>query len=418
MEVVHPRCAGIDVSKSDAKVCVRVQGRGSRRTSQTVTTWGSMTRQILQLRDFLVEQEVTVVVLEATGDYWKPFYYLFEEAAFETVLANPTQVRAIPGRKSDVSDAVWLADLGAHGLVRSSFVPPAEIRQIRDLTRARTALVQERTREWQRLEKLLEDAGIKLSAVASSMTLVSTRRMLNALVDGQRDPAVLAELALGALRRKIELLNEALFGRFNDHHAFLVELHLSVIDPLEESIERLEKRLDKVLDGVEEHCSFLALICTIPGVDETVARVVLAEIGATPHEDFPSPAHLASWAGVVPGMNTSAGRSKSSRARPGNRHLKAHLGMAASAITRMPDTFLFAKHKRVASRGGAKRANVAVQHAILVAIWHMARTGEVYTDLGADYHRTRNPHTTKRRAIAQLEALGYDVTVTPKPIAS
>jgi transposase len=414
MEVVHPRCAGIDVSKSDAKVCVRIQGAGSRRTSQTVRTWGAMTRQILELRDHLLEQKVTLVVMEATSDYWKPFYYLFEDAGFEVVLANPTQVRAIPGRKSDVSDAAWLADLGAHGLMRASFVPPPQIREVRDLVRARTAMVRERTREWQRLEKLLEDAGIKLSLVASRMTLVSTRRMLDALVAGERDPAVLADLALGALRKKTDLLNEALFGRFSAHHAFMVELHLSVIDPLEESIKRLEQRIAVV---IEPFRGFIDLISTIPGVDETVAQVVLAEIGDQVQQTFPSPLHLASWAGVAPGMNSSAGRTKSTRARPGDRHLKGALGMAAATVARSKGTFLHAKYKRIAARGGTRRANVAVQHAILTAIWHMTGTGETYTDLGPDYHRTRNPELTKRRAITQLEALGLTVTLTPNPDA-
>ena len=412
---MYPRCAGIDLSKKDAKVCVRVQGTGSRRTALRVTTWGAMTRQILELRDHLAEQGVTRVVMEATGDYWKPFYYLFEDASFETVLANPMQVRAIPGRKSDVSDSAWLADLGAHDLVKASFVPPPAIRRLRDLTRARTALIQERTREWQRLEKLLEDAGIKLSSVASSMTLVSTRRMLDALVAGERDPAVLADLALGRLRRKLDLLNEALFGRFDDHHQFMVGLHLSVIDPLDTSITALEERIEVM---VEPFRGYLDLICTIPGIDTHVAAVVLAEIGPTPHEDFASPGHLASWAGVAPGSNSSAGRTKSTQARPGDRHLKGALGMAAASVSRSKGTFLSAKYKRLAARRGHLRANVAVQHAILVAMWHMAGTGEVYTDLGADYHRTRSPAKTKNRAIAQLEALGYAVTIEPLPHAS
>lgn len=415
MEVVHPRCAGIDLSKRDAKVCIRVQGSGSRSTSQTVTTWGSMTRQILELRDHLVEQKVTHAVMEATSDYWKPFYYLFEGAPFETILANPTQVRAIPGRKSDVSDAAWLADLGAHGLVRASFVPAVEFREIRDLTRARTALVQERTREWQRMEKLLEDAGIKVSSVASSLTLISTRRMLDALVAGERDPAVLADLALGPLRRKLDLLNEALFGRFNDHHAFMVQMHLGVIDQLESSITALEQR---IAVRIEPFQGFIDLICTIPGVDVGVAQVVVAELGTDIRTHFPTAAHLASWAGVVPGSNSSAGRTKSSTARPGNRHLKRVLGMAAASVSRSTGTFFAAKYKRIASRAGRDRANVAIQHAILVAIWHMAGTGEVYTDLGADYHRTRNPDLTRRRLISQLEALGLTVTVAPIDQAS
>jgi transposase len=415
MEVVHSRCAGLDVSKMDAKACVRVQGKGGRRTESTVSTWGSMTRQILELRAHLLAQKVTCVVLEATGDYWKPFYYLLEDAPFETILANPTHVRAIPGRKSDVSDAMWLADLGAHGLVRHSFVPPPPIRELRDLTRARTALTQERTREWSRMEKLLEDAGIKLASVASHLTLVSVRLMLDALVAGERDPHVLADLAKGTLRRKIELLNEALFGRFNDHHAFMVDLHLGVIDQLELSIAALDERIEMMIAPFQGFCD---LIATIPGVNKVVAQVVVAEIGDTVREDFPTAGHLASWAGVVPGTNTSAGRTKSTKARPGNRHLMGALGMAAQSITHSPGTFLNAKYKRIAARSGAKRANVAVQHAILVAIWSMAGTGECYSDLGADYHRTRNPDRARRNAINQLQALGFEVSLTPIARAS
>jgi transposase len=415
VEVAHPRCAGMDVSKSDAKVCVRIQGAGSRRTSQTVTTWGAMTRQVLELRDHLVQQKVTRVVMEATGDYWKPFYYLLEGGPYELVLANPLKVRNLPGRKSDPKDAAWLADLGAHDLVDPSFVPPPAIRELRDLTRARTALVQERTREWQRMEKLLEDAGIKLSLVASRLTLVSTRRMLDALAAGERDPAVLAELALGKLRNKIGLLNEALFGRFNDHHQFMVGLHLAVIDALAGSIGRLEERIEVVVKPFQ---GFIDLISTVPGIDAHVAHVVLAECGPEIRGTFPSPGELASWAGVAPGSNSSAGRTKSTRARPGNRYLKGALGMAAASVARSHGTFMSTKYKRIAARAGPNRANVAIQHSILVAIWHMCGTGEVYRELGADYHRTRNPELTRRRAIAQLEAIGLEVTVTPRIQAS
>jgi transposase len=221
MEIVHRRCAGMDVSKRDAKVCVRVAGRGRRKTVETVRTWGSTTNAVLALREHLINEQVTLVVMEATGDYWKPFYYLLEDANFEVMLVNARQVKNLPGRKSDVSDAAWLAQLGAHGLVRGSFVPPAPVRELRDLTRARTATTRERGREIQRLEKLLEDAGIKLSSVASDITCVSGRLMLQGLIDGQHDPAVLANLAKRRLRAKIPELTEALTGRFSDHHAFL-----------------------------------------------------------------------------------------------------------------------------------------------------------------------------------------------------
>jgi transposase len=346
-------------------------------------------------------------VIEATGAYWKPFYYLFEDAAFETVLVNPTQVRAIPGRKSDVSDAAWLADLGAHGLIKGSFVPPPPIRELRDLTRLRSGFTQDRTREWARMEKLLEDAGIKLSSVASSMTLVSVRLMLDALVAGERDPQRLADLARGALRKKIDLLNEALFGRFNDHHAFMVKTHLAMIDQLDTTIGDLDQRIEVVMAPFQ---GFADLICTIPGIDTKVAQVVVAEIGVDMGV-FATAGHLASWAGVVPGSNSSAGRVKSTKARPGDRHLKAALGMSATTVKRSKGTFLSTRYHRIAAHAGANRANVATQHAILIAIWHMGRSGEVYTDLGADYHRRRNPDRTRRHAINQLEALGFHVTL-------
>lgn len=407
MEVVHRRCAGIDISKRDAKVCLRVQGRGSQATEQTVTTWGSMTRQVLALRDYLIEQRVTLVVMEATGDYWKPFYYLFEDAGFRTELANPFRVRAIPGRKSDVSDCAWLADLAAHGLIQGSMVPPEPIRRLRDLTRSRTAVIRERSREYQRLEKLLEDAGIKLSAVASRLSLVSTRRMLEALAAGERDPGVLAEMARGTLRNKIPELNEALFGRFSDHHAFLVRVHLDLIDGHDRAIGELTQRIEEM---IEPFTGFRELICTIPGISTLVADVVIAETGADMSR-FPTPQHLTSWAGLAPGSNESAGRVKPAKARPGNKHLKAALGNAAESAARSKGSYLSAKFTRIVRRRGKKRALVAVERSILAAIWHMGTTGEVYTDLGADYHQRRAPERTKRHAIAQLKALGYDVTL-------
>jgi transposase len=407
VEVVHERCAGIDISKSDAKVCIRVQGRGPRRTGQVVRTWAASTAQILALRDCLEQERVTLVVMEATGDYWKPFYYLFEDAPFETVLANPRRVRAIPGRKSDVSDAAWLADLGAHGLVVASMVPAPPIRELRDLTRTRTAITRERAREYQRLEKLLEDAGIKLSTVASSLTLVSVRQMLEAMIAGERDPRVLADLARGPLRTKRAALNEALLGRFTDHHAFLARLHLDLIDRHTTAIEELTARIEVV---IEPFRAFHTLICTIPGVSTTVADVIVAETGADMSR-FPTAQHLASWAGTAPGSNESAGKVKSTAVRPGSPHLKGALGVAAKAAARSKGTFLSAKYQHIARRRGSARALVAIERTLLTTIWHMGTTGEVYTDLGADYHHHRNPNRTKRHAIAQLEALGYTVTL-------
>jgi len=278
MEVIHSRCAGIDISKKDAKVCVRVAGAGRRKTVETVSTWSSMTRQILALREHLIAEQVTCAVMEATGDYWKPFYYLLEDAGLELILVNARHVKNLPGRKSDVLDATWLAQLGAHGLVRGSFVPPEPIRQQRDLTRTRTAVTRERSREAQRLEKLLEDAGIKLSAVASDILGVSERAMLEALIAADRDPAALADLAKRRLRSKIPALTQALTGRFTDHHAFLARVHLDLIDQHTAAIEDLAGRIEVMMEPFR---GFRDLICTIPGIATLTADAIAAETGAT-----------------------------------------------------------------------------------------------------------------------------------------
>jgi transposase len=284
MEVVHPRCAGIDISKRDAKVCVRIAGAGRRKASETVTTWGSMSRQILALRDHLADEGVTCVVMEATGDYWKPFYYLLEDLpGVEVMLVNARHVKNLPGRKTDVGDATWLAQLGAHGLVRGSFVPPEPVRQLRDLTRTRTAITRERSREAQRLEKLLEDAGIKLSAVASDILGVSGRAMLEALIAGDRDPARMADLARRRMRSKIPELTEALAGRFTSHHAFLARVHLDLIDQHTAAIGQITARIE---EAMEPFRAFRKLICSIPGISTLTADVVVAESGspgALPH---------------------------------------------------------------------------------------------------------------------------------------
>jgi transposase len=277
MEVVHVRCAGMDISKKDAKVCVRVAGAGRRKTVETVTTWGSMTNQVLALRDHLIAERVTCVVMEATSDYWKPFYYLLEDAGFELMLVNARHVKTLPGRKTDVADATWLAQLGAHGLVKGSFVPPELIRQLRDLTRARTAITRERGREAQRLEKLLEDAGIKLSAVASDILGVSGRAMLEALIAGDDDPVALADLAKRRLRSKIPELTEALNGRFTEHHAFLARVHLDLIDRHTAAINNVTARIEVMMEPFQ---GFRDLICTIPGISTLTADVIVAETGA------------------------------------------------------------------------------------------------------------------------------------------
>jgi transposase len=409
MDVVHDRCAGLDVSKRDAKCCVRIQSPGKARAKSTVTTWSSMTSQVLALRDHLVQEQVTLVVMEATSDYWKPFFYVLEDAPFEVMLVNARHTKNMPGRKTDVNDAQWLAQLGAHGLVRGSFVPPQPIRQLRDLTRTRTAIVRERSREFQRLEKLLEDAGIKLSAVASELTGVSSRAMLEALVEGERDPAVLADMAKRRLRNKIPELTEALHGRFGDHHAFLVRLHLDLIDQHTVAIEQLTARIE---DAMAPFRGARDLMVTIPGISTGVADVVIAETGADMSR-FATAGHLASWAGTCPGSNESAGRVKSTNTRPGNPYLKGALGVAAMSAARSKNTYFSAKYRRIASRRGPLKAVVALEHAMLVAIWHMLSDGTLYSDPGDDFYTRRNPDRTRLRAIEQLQRMGYTVTLEP-----
>ena len=410
MDVIHPRCAGLDISKKDAKVCVRIVGSGRRRATETVTTWGSTTNQILALRGHLASEQVSCVVMEATGDYWKPFYYLLEDLeGVEVMLVNAREAKNLPGRKTDVADATWLAQLGAHGLVRASFVPPQPIRELRDLTRTRTAITRERSREVQRLEKLLEDAGIKLSSVATDIVGVSGRAMLAALAAGERDPAVLADLAQKRLRTKTPQLVEALTGRFTDHHAFLVRMHLRLIDQHTVAINALTNRIEVVIEPFRGFCD---LIASIPGIGTTTAQVITAETGADMTR-FPTAGHLASWAGVCPGHHESAGRTKNTHTRPGNPYLKAVLGTAAMNAARNKDSYLGARYRRLAARRGKSKAIVAIQHTILVAIWNMAQTGALYDDLGADYYTRIQPTRTKRRAIRQLQELGYTVTLLP-----
>jgi len=409
MDVVHPRCAGIDVSKRDAKVCVRIASGGRAKAKSTVTTWGAVTNQVLALCDHLIAEQVTLVVMEATSDYWKPFFYLLEDGPFEVMLVNARHVKNLPGRKTDVSDAAWLAQLGAHGLVRGSFVPPQPVRQLRDLTRTRTIIVRERSREVQRLEKLLEDAGIKLSSVASDLTGVSGRAMLEALVEGVRDPIELADLAKRRMRIKIPQLVEALTGRYNEHHAFLVRLHLNQIDQHNQSIQDLTDRIEVMIEpfrGVRD------LIVTIPGISTTVADVIIAETGGDMSR-FPSAGHLASWAGTCPGSNESAGRIKSTHTRPGNPYLKGALGIAALSAARSKDTYFAAKFRRIASRRGPMKALVALEHAMLIAIWNMVNTGSYFTDPGGDFYSRLDPDKAKNRAISQLKRMGYAVTLDP-----
>jgi transposase len=408
MDIVHPRCAGIDISKGDGKVAVRIAKAGRAKAAVEVRTYGSSTPQVLQLRDWLIESQVTCVVMEATGDYWRTFYYLLEDAGCELLLANPREVRNRPGRKTDVSDAQWLAELGALGLVNGSFVPPAPIRDLRALTRLRTHLARDRALETQRLEKVLEDAGIKLSTVATRLAGVSSRAMLQALASGAAVEDIV-QLAQGALRRKQAELSDALTGRFTPHHGFMVEMLLGRIDTCDQDIAELTGRIEALM---EPYRWVRELLVTIPGLSTMTADVIIAETGGDMAQ-FPDAKHLASWAGVAPGSNQSAGVVKSARVRPGDTYLKGALGIAALQAARSKKTYFSAQYRRIATRRGPVKALVAVENSIITAIWYMLTRGTEYVDPGVDYYTRRRPDTAKNRAIHQLESLGYNVTITP-----
>jgi transposase len=369
-------------------------------------------REILRLRTDLEAAAVTVVVMEATGHYWKPFFYVLADT-LPVELVNARAARNIPGRKTDVSDAAWLAQLAANGLLRACFVPEEPIRQLRDLTRTRATLTGERTREFHRIEGVLEDACLKLGVVVSSLTGLTARRILDLLAAGESDPVVLADAACGSLRKKTPELVEALTGRVNGHHAFLLGLHLGRIDGIEAAMAALDGRIEQVIAPFSAARDALS---TIPGVSTTVANAIIAEIGADMSQ-FPTAAHLASWAGVSPGQNESAGRSKSTHVQPGDRYLKAALGIAALSAARSKGTALAARYHRIIARRGKKRAVVALERTILTAVWNMLTNGELYRDPGAGYYALINPERTKNRAIRMLKTLGYDVTVNPRTAA-
>jgi transposase len=415
MDVLHERCAGADISKTDCKVAVRVPGRGGR-PHREVRTFPAMTEDLLALRDWLLELGVTVVGMEATGAYWKPLYYLLEATdGIEPWLLNAQHMKAVPGRKTDVKDSQWICDLVAHGLVRPSFVPPREIRQLRDLTRYRTETVRDRARDVNRLNMFLEDAGIKLSAVISDITGKSGRAMLDALVAGERDPEVLSDLALGAMRGKVPILNRALTGSFNDHHAFLVKTMLTALDHAQERITSLSAEIDRQLAPFRRQVD---LLVTIPGLGLLAAQVVLAEIGADMSR-FPTAGHLASWAGMCPGNHESAGKHRRGTTRPGDTWLKGVLGTAALSISRTKGTYLAARYRRLIAHLGRNRTVVAIGHSILISAWHMLSNDVPYQDLGPEHFTERlgkERHT--RRLVSQLAALGYDVDLRPKDEAA
>jgi transposase len=410
VEQIHDRVAGLDVHRDSVAGCVRMTGPQGGVSSEK-ERFATTTTELARLRDWLADRHVTLVAMEATGVYWKPVYYALEHS-FEVWLCNAHHVKNVPGRKTDMSDAEWLADVAAHGMVRPSFVPPPAIRELRELTRYRKTQIDARVSEIQRLEKLLQDAGIKLTSVASKVNTQSGRLMVDALIAGQRDPAALAELAKGKLRPKIPQLTEALNGHFGAHHAVAAERIYGHLDFLDASIAALTTQIDA---RMRPYAATRALLAPIPGFDRLTIDMVIAETGADLSK-FPSAGHLARWSGVCPGNHESAGKRRRVGVVPGNRWLRRTLIEAARAAARTKGSYFGAQYRQIAKRRGPNKAAVAVAHSLSDLIWHILTTGECYTDLGADYFQRRHdPQREADHLLRQLQSLGFQVAVTGTP---
>jgi transposase len=408
MEVVYARCCGLDIHKKSIVACLSLPGpRGTAAT--TVRTFGTMTADILALADWLTDGECTHVAMESTGVYWKPVWNLLE-GVFTLLLVNPRHMKAVPGRKTDVTDAEWIASLLRHGLLTGSYVPGRAQRELRELTRYRTTLVRERTAEANRLQKTLEGANIKLASVATDILGLSGRQILAALVTGATDAEAMAQCAHGRLREKLPALTRALVGRFGDHQRFMVAQQLAHVDFLDAAIASVSAEIGARLQPID---AILDRLDAIPGIGRYVAEALLAEIGVEMSR-FPTAGHLASWAGMCPGSHESAGRQQSGKTRKGNAWLRAQLVQAAHAAGRTKGTYLQAQYRRLAARRGKSRAAVAVGHTILVIIYHLLRDGTTYEDLGPHYFMQRDRQGTERRLVRQLEGLGYTVTLEPR----
>jgi transposase len=412
MQVVHERCCGLDVHKKTVVACVLITAPDGQVT-KAVRTYATMTADLLALGDWLRGLGVTQVAIESTGVYWRPVFNVLEEGQTVT-LVNAQHLKRVPGRKTDVKDAEWLADLLRHGLLRASFIPPAPVRHLRDLTRYRATLVQARTAEANRLQKVLETANLKLAAVATDVLGVSGRRMVEALLAGERDPAALADLAKGRLRAKLPELRRALEGRVEAHHRVLLGRILAHIDFLEESLAQLEPEIAGYLAPFAEA---VELLDTIPGVGVDAAAVIVAEIG-TDMGRFASAKHLASWAGVAPGNRQSGGKRLPAKAPKGDRWLRGVLGEVAWAVSHTKDNYLAAQYHRLARRRGKYKAILAVAHSVLVIVYHVLRDQRPYTDLGADHFERLEAGRALHYHVSKLRQLGYDVTLAAAAAAA
>jgi transposase len=411
MDVIYARCCGLDIHKKTVVACL-ITSEKHQPPTKDIRTFRTMTADLLALADWLQEVGCTQVAMESTGVFWRPIYNLLEGHC-ELLVVNAPHIKAVPGRKTDVKDAEWIAELLRHGLLRGSFIPPKPQRQLRELTRHRTTLVQERARVLNRLQAVLEDANVKLAAVVTDIYGVSARAMLEALIAGQRDVGVLAELARGRLRTKREQLKEALEGRFTAHHGFLLTEHLQLIEYLDEAIARVSTEIDQRL---REEREAIVLLDTSPGVSQRAAEIVIAEIG-TDMARFPSAKHLASWAGMCPGNYESGGKRLSGKTRQGSRWLRQGLVEIAHVASKTKHTYLAAQYRRIAARRGEKRALVALGHTILTIVYMLLTRKQPYCDLGAAYFDTREQQRVEQRLIQRLERLGYQVALQPMAVA-
>ena len=405
MRVLHERCCGLDIHKKFVVACLLTASPDGT-VHKEVRTYSAMTNDLLALADWLRGADCGPVVMESTGSYWRPVFNLLEEQC-DVLVVNAYHAKAVPGRKTDVKDAEWLADLLRHGLLRASFIPAPTQRHLRDLTRYRIHLVDERARLINRLQTVLEDANIKLASVVSDVRGLSAREILQRLLDGETDAQALAELARGKLRAKRDALAQAVVGRLQEHHVFLLREQLAHLDYLDVAIARLDAELAARLAAEQEA---VALVQTIPGVARRTAEVLVAEIGADLSR-FPSAEHLASWAGMCPGNAQSGGRRLSGRTRRGNAWVRRTLAEVANVVSRMKGTYLAAQYRRIAARRGKGRAVLAVGHSVLVAFYHMLTRREPYRELGADYFDDRQRDLVQRRLVHRLERLGYAVTL-------
>jgi transposase len=412
MEVMHRCCAGLDVHKETVVACVR-RVREDGRVKEQVRTFATTTAGLLELGDWLCGEGVKIAAMESTGVYWKPVWNLLE-GRLELMLVNARDVKQVPGRKTDLKDCQWIGQLLSCGLLRASFVPDRPQRELRDLTRTRWSLLQDKSRVANRLQKILEDANIKLGSVASDVLGASGRDMIRALIEGKLSAAQMAELARYRLRSKIPQLREALTGRVSEHHRFMLKLLLEQVEHLEQQIKGLDERIEAVMSPLEK--SAMATLDEIPGLDRRAAQNVLAEIG-TDMKRFPTVGHLASWGGLCPGNNQSAGKRRSGRMMEGNRWLKATLNQCAWAAARTKNSYFAAQHRRIASHRGVKRATMAVAHTQLCVCYELLKHGQCYQDLGRDYFDHLNEDRLKRQMVKRLEKLGYAVTLAKKDAA-